>query len=167
MNEDNYQYTIKPLPPLPNIGGDAFLSSQVATNPSLPTVSNITPYQSPFSNPDFTGGGGGGGGGTPTCADDWTIGTIRTTQVQLPCSGGVQGTLTDSGLAVTSGSKTLIAELDGSNNQIFIDQGSKSMTFDPDELTDDGNDMRARELDVCHGGMPSKRVFMASVAYAP
>lgn len=80
--------------------------------------------------------------------------------------GGIQALVSDSGLEVTSGSKTLLIELDGSNNQIFIDQGTKSVRIDPDDLTDDGPNASFKELDVAHMGAPGKRVFLASDAYA-
>lgn len=165
MAEDTYRYQPIPLPSFGTVGIEAFSPSQVApTQVGGPNVD--TPYlDSPFSNPDFTGGGGGGGGDLPTCADSRTIGTIRTGEVGLPCTGGIQAFLTDSGLEITSGSKTLLIQLDGSANQFFLDQGLKSVRVDPDDLTDDGPDASFRELDVCHMGQPGKRNFLCSEAY--
>lgn len=162
---DDYIYSPKPLPRKTVIGSNATAASQ---------VSSESPPNFPFGsdqqlNPPYGGvnnGGGGGGGSDPTCSTNWDIGTVRTSSVGLPCSGTVAATLTDEGLVITVGSKTLIIELNGSDNQIFLDQGTKSVRIDPDDLTDDGADASFKELDVCHMGAPGKRVFLASDAYA-
>lgn len=162
---DDYQYQVKKLPQKVSIGSQATAASQVASDP---------PQNFPFgSDQQITqpyggagGGGGGGGGSDPTCSTNWDIGTVRTSSVGLPCSGAVAATLTDEGIVITVGSKTLIIELNGSDNQIFIDQGTKSVRIDPDDLTDDGSDASFKELDVAHMGAPGKRVFLASDAYA-
>lgn len=166
MANDDYQYQPRPLPVFATIGIESLSAAQVApTHVGGPNVD--TPFlDSPFSNPDFTGGGGGGGGDLPTCADSRTIGTIRTSTIGLPCSGTVAATVTDEGVSITVGSKTLIIQLNGSSNQIFLDQGSKSIRLDPDDLTTDGPDASFHELDVPHMGALGKRVFFSSQAYA-
>jgi len=165
MAEDNYQYEPKPLPDWTPIGSDSLEASHSGVveigGPSVTPAA----LDSPFSNPDFTGGGGGGGD-LPTCADSRTIGTVRASEVSLPCEGSIQGTLTSAGLQITSGSKTLLIQLDGSANQFFLDQGTQSVRIDPDDLTTDGPDASFRELDVCHMGQPGKRNFLCSEAYA-
>lgn len=162
--EDNYRYTIWPLPTFGTVGIESFSPTQVApTQVGGPNVD--TPFlDSPFSNPDFTGGGGGGGG-DPTCATNWSIGTIRTSEISLPCSGGIQAIVTQTGIEVTSGSKTLLIELDGSNNQIFISTATQSVRIDPDDLNSEAPDASFKELDVCVNGAPGKRMFLCSDGY--
>lgn len=164
MANDDYQYQPRPLPVFATIGIESLSAAQVApTHVGGPNVD--TPWlDSPFSNSDFTGGGGGGGD-LPTCADERTIGTIRTNEVGLPCSGAIQVLLSDSGLEATSGSKTLLIELDGSNNQIFISTATKSVRIDPDDLNAEAPDASFKELDVCVNGAPGKRMFLCSDGY--
>lgn len=185
MADDNYTYPIKPFPQWDAIGVSNFSPSEIAKVSfddigSPPVVAPIAP--SPYTNPDFTGGGGGGGGGSnPTCATNWSIGTVNTSLINLPCTGSVSS-LTSAILSLSSASNGISVnassgviqintpagniQLSLVNDSITISNTSgRSASMDLQDLTDDGPNAIFRELDVCHMGQPGKRNFFCSEAY--
>lgn len=141
MAEDNYQYQPRPLPSWTPIGSDSLSASHSGVvEIGGPNVSPAS-LDSPFSNPDFTGGGGGGGA-APDCGTSWSIGNITTSSVGLPCDAPVS-TLTADTLALEDTISISTAAVESASGVIQI-----------------------IELDVPHMGAPGKRQFVCGDAYA-
>lgn len=164
MPEDNYQYPIKPLPGWTPIGADSLSASHSGVvEIGIPNVSPAS-LESPFSNSDFTGGGGGGGD-LPTCADSRTIGAIRSSLIELPCTGTALAVITDGGASVaTAGgdSASLIAE----TGVLELVSGGKTVYIQASAIGADSGDIDLKELDTCHMGAPGKRQVLCGNAYA-
>lgn len=165
---DDYQYTVKPLPKPTQIGDNATSATQISADPppNFPFGSD-SQLQDPLNN-----AGGGGGGGEPyNCASTASIGQTNTNTIKLSCSdpgGATTGTITGQIIELLVGSDVFQITFNGTTKQLFItsSSGARSITLNPETLTDDGPDATFHELDVAHMGAPGKRVFLASDAYA-
>lgn len=164
MPQDNYQYQSWPLPPVSPWGGSPDSNANIpqVESPNVPTAAALeTP--SPFDNGEGNGGGGGGGE-TPTCETSWQIGTVATSQVNLPCDTP-RSILGPNALSLQDESGNT-AELSAVNQRVRITGSSGSLDIDMADVDSDSGTIELKELDVCHLGAPGKRQFVCGNAYA-
>lgn len=164
--EDDYRYQQKLLPRPKKIGGDttSAVSLQVST-PNFPFGSDSS-IESPFQNPDSGGGGGGGGPSTPGCSTSWSIGTIGTGRVNLPCTEAT-AFFDANHIEMTSGGDVMQITMEAGTKSIFLtdDGGDKSVHISPGDLPDDAGDAAFKVMDVIHMGQAGYRAFLCSESY--
>lgn len=144
ISQDNYQYQPKPLPQVPVIGADNYAPSQIARvdfDDIGGAKIDIPVNQSPYSNPDFTGGGGGAIPPPFTCDDGITVGTIQASVIAFPCVTPTSS-VSEAGIAL--------------DTWLNISQGA---------VSGDSGTIELKELDVPHMGAPGKRQFVCGNAY--
>lgn len=156
MAEDNYQYQPKPLPSWTPIGSESLSASQSGfveiggINVSPPSL------ESPFSNPDFTGGGGG----IPsTCASTQNVGTLNVTQINLPCSGPT-GSITEDSIALEAGGNSFTLSVSGGILQLL--GSDTNITIDLSSIPEGAGVISIREYELCEG---QKIAVLASAPY--
>ena len=164
MAKDDYQYQSWPLPKVEPWGGSPESNAGIPQldASSYPTASSLS-VPSPFDNP-ASGGGGGGGGTDPTCATNWSIGNIATTEVVMPCDAP-RSTYGPNALALDDDSGNT-AEVSAVNQWIKLAGGDVDLNIDMGDAEADSVSIKLQEIDVCHMGQPGKRQFVAGDAYA-